>query len=272
MEKILIIGGNGFVGKNLARKLSKYKYQPIIASRTPCSSCEYEHVGFDIFNYSSWKDLPRLDRVVNLAWYTVHPKFWDDKENINYMKAHVDLFEYLADRGFRHAVVSGTCAEYLCNKDSPSSNLGRSKLDCFNYLQRISESSSLKLNWARLFFVYGKGEPQTKLFTQIRKNQIELENIREPNAIRDFVHIDFVTDQIKFIIDHQIADTNDIGTGYGLQVKNLFYNKTINTSELNKYQGRPTKSRIIANTNWMKSYGIELDPEQVILKMQEFFN
>lgn len=272
MEKILIIGGNGFVGKHLARKLSKSKYQPIIASRTPCSSCEYEHVYFDIFNYSSWKDLPRLDRVVNLAWYTVHPKFWDDKENILYMKAHVDLFEYLADRNFVHAVVSGTCAEYLCNKNSPSSNLGRSKLDCFKNLKQVSESSSLKLNWARLFFVYGKGEPQTKLLTQIRKSQIELADIREPQAIRDFVHIDFVTDQLKFLIDNQIADTNDIGTGYGMQVKRLFNNEMIKASELKKYQGRPTKSQIIANTNWMNNYGIELDPDKIISKINDFLN
>lgn len=272
MEKILIIGGNGFVGKNLVNKLSKAGYKPIIASRNISSCIEYDQIYFDIFDYDSWKNLPQLDRVVNLAWYTMHPNFWDSQENIKYQQGQTHLFEHFAERNFRHVVVSGTCAEYLCTNETQPSNLGRAKLDCFNNLKKISDSSSLKLNWARLFFVYGQGEPQTKLLTQIQNNQVKIENIREPEAVRDFVHIDFVTDQLKFIIDNEIDDVNDIGTGYGLQVKNLFDIQNIKISTLRNYRRQPTKTEIIANTDWLKNLGIELDPEKVVSKLKNVFD
>ena len=118
MEKILIIGGNGFIGNFLANELSKTGYLPIVATRQRRSFCQHKQIEFNVLDQKTWKNLPQLEQVVNLAWYTVHPNFWNAPENIQYRIANSKLFEYLAEGSFLHAVIAGTCAEYLCEKNS----------------------------------------------------------------------------------------------------------------------------------------------------------
>ena len=272
MEKILIIGGNGFIGNFLANELSKTGYLPIVASRQRCSFCQHKQIEFNVLDRKTWKNLPQLEQVVNLAWYTVHPNFWNAPENIQYRIANSKLFEYLAEGSFLHAVIAGTCAEYLCEKNSQSTELGRSKLDYLNNIKQISNSSALKFNWARLFFVYGQGEPSTKLLTQIRNNEVELENIRDPQSIRDFVHVDMVSEQFQYLINNRTEGVNDVGSGYGLRVMDLLNKENIDKSMLKKYRASPTKSELIANTTWLKRFGIEIEPEKIMFKFREFIN
>ena len=270
MKNILVIGGNGFIGKYVASKLKHYGLNPIIASRYEAKSSNFEQIKFDLFDKKTWINLPRLEQVINLAWYTEHPFFWDSPHNKKYSLINTHLFKYLSKINYSHAVIAGSCAEYLCNKTSKTSELGKAKL---RFLKKISENSNknkITFAWARLFFVYGHGEPETKLLSLIRNKKTDELNIREPNSVRDFISVDMAAEQLCNLCLNNSNGIKDIGTGYGIKIDNLKNPLIIKKNMLRKFNGNPTKIEIIANTDWHLKNGIKFKKKDIISNLKNY--
>ena len=272
MREILVIGGNGFIGKYVTAKLSSYGLCPIIASRYEDKNSSFQQIKFDLFDKKTWTNLPKLKQVINLAWYTEHPFFWDSTYNEKYSLINAELFEYLSTINYSHAVITGSCAECLCNRHSKMSELGRAKLELLKKITEVSNKNKITFTWARLFFVYGHGEPETKVLSLLRNKNTDEFKIREPNSVRDFVNVAMVAEQLCNLCLNHSNGVKDIGTGYGIKINNLKNRLTIKENKLKKYNGYPTKVEIIANTEWHLKNGIKFVKNDIVSDLIDYLH
>lgn len=269
---IMITGANGFVGRALHRKLVSCGIETIGLSRRPQSSSGYFQVAFDLFDPTSWSALPPCETVIHLAWYTDHPEFWYSKKNEAFLNASLSFLKFCVERGARQVLVTGTCAEYLDTQSRDPFKLGASKRMLREKLsQEIAKN--VKFSWARLFFVFGKGEPETKLFSAVKNGSLNRADVRQPLAIRDFVSCDIVADQLHAIVSHQLAGEMDVGTGRGYRVRDIFSLYKDGDAPIPISYGVADQSEecLIADISWHGKVNYRISEAEVTSAFQDYF-
>ena len=83
-NKIIILGGTGFIGKRLANHLKQNGYEIIILSRNPGQSTkllpEFQHIKWDLENHSYWRDfINGAYGIINLAGASIGGHRWTRK-------------------------------------------------------------------------------------------------------------------------------------------------------------------------------------------------
>jgi len=98
--KILIAGGSGFVGTNLAKHLSK-KYSITLLSRTKKSLADFEEtITWDELNETT---ISNFDIVINLCGYNIGQKRWSKSVKEKIVSSRIEpttkLLELIGDKG-----------------------------------------------------------------------------------------------------------------------------------------------------------------------------
>ncbi|MDE0570284.1 MAG: TIGR01777 family oxidoreductase [Verrucomicrobiales bacterium] len=132
LEKIVITGGSGFLGKSLARHLSSKGYKVIIVSRhCPANPGPWIHKNWDGINNDDWsKELEGASAIVNLAGRSVDcrktPKNCAEilDSRVNSVKAVGEALEALSSQPkvwiqMSTAHIYGDPPTELCTEDSP---------------------------------------------------------------------------------------------------------------------------------------------------------
>ena len=134
-------------------------------------------------------------------------------------------------------------------------------------------AKNVKLSWARLFFVFGKGEPETKLFSTIKSGALDLKDIRQPLAIRDFVSSEIVADQLHAIVSYQLVGEMDVGTGRGFRVKDIFEFYKKGGAQIPAFFEASDQSErcFIANISWQSETNYKIHEAEVTSAFQAFF-
>ena len=94
-----------------------------------------------------------------------------------------------------------------------------SKVATFAYLSEALKEKKTTFCWARIFYVFGRGEPKNKLFTYTI-NQLRNSNpikLKSKDSKFDFIHIEQVHQHIIQIIEKKISGAINICTGKGLK-------------------------------------------------------
>jgi nucleoside-diphosphate-sugar epimerase len=141
--------------------------------------------------------------------------------NIEWLRASLRLIKSFAEAGGERVVVSGSCAEYEAPRTGaslegdpatyPPTLYGKAKAALHLALRGYSQQTGLSLGWARSFFVYGPGEPPTKLIsTLIRNGQAD---IREPDRRMDYISVKDVGRALALLLDSELQGTVNIGSG-----------------------------------------------------------
>jgi len=176
--KVLVTGGNGFIGRHAVKALIDQGHNVIVASRAGVSSSpDAEGVQVDLLADGaavSLMDRLRPDGVLHMAWETTHGSFWTAPENAQWKVITQDILDRFMHWGGQRAVFAGSCTEYgwkdladdeVCVESQTSLNsdtyYGQQKRDAFLDMdERRKEDVSLA--WGRLFFLYGEGEAPTR--------------------------------------------------------------------------------------------------------------
>ena len=149
-KSILIIGGTGFIGFNLAKKCLKKNFSVYSISKLkPHKKRQLSKVKYLFVNIKNFKDLDKMlknlkfDYVVNCAGYVDH----QNKKEIydNHYKGVINLYNYFKDKKINSFIQIGSSLEYgnvkVPHKESysckPEGIYGKTKLSATNFLKNF---------------------------------------------------------------------------------------------------------------------------------------
>lgn len=234
MKRVLVTGASGFIGRLCLPRLEErgFEVYALTSKKAPVSHIRW--IQYDLLQERSLKEVIAQiapTHLLHLAWNVVPGKFWTARENLDWLKASIDLVEAFASHGGKRAVVAGTCAEYDWNLEDfseqatprPHSLYGSCKLSLHLLLDALSKQLGFSSAHGRIFFVYGPYEDPKRLVPTVINGLLKREPVlcSHGNQIRDFLHVEDVADAFAALLDSEVQGPINIGSGERTSVKQL---------------------------------------------------
>ena len=218
MDRVLITGSTGFVGRELADRLSKdKKYQIHTLERYVTGRYSLQNSTNVVRHYANLTDFPTVKSVIKdiKPEYVIHTAaispvsfsydHFIEVGEVNYLGT-INLAEacYREVPRFKQFIFSGTSEEYglaitdknkSLTEDSelhPNSPYAVSKVASDLYLNYMYEAYHFPFTILRPFNTYGRKDNkhffiESVIYQMLTKKRVEL---GDPNAIRDWLYID----------------------------------------------------------------------------------
>jgi len=253
--KIIIIGGNGFLGSNIARRLLKEKHNVYIFSKN-INNVE-DILSEVLFNYSDTKSLPTFrkrieafspDIVVHCGWSGGNS--YADTNSMDQFYENVDpsisLLQLLSKLKKKPKFVGfGSFAEYGKMDDQvsetvqevPTNLYGLSKYTFKKYSEMLCKQQDMKWVWIRPCYVYGPGDVSTRLIPSIAKRFLNNEAVvlDECTSIVDYIYIDDFVNSIYLLILSEHTGVYNICSGKQYRIREVveqIYKQTKSSSSI----------------------------------------
>ena len=240
-KRIIVTGATGFLGKHLVPFLLKKHYDITILLRSDKNIKQLEWFNkvkilkFDLnhpqkLNFAS-KDIHGL---IHLAWDNL-----SDYNSLNHIEKNLPnsfaFIKQILEIGVKNIFVLGTCLEYGLKEGAlgvnsvtkPMINYSIAKDRLRKQLEVLEKKTNFNLQWARLFYVYGKGQKKSSLFTQLNHaidNQLDEFKMSKGDQRRDFISVDEAIKQIYLIFNQHPPGTYNICSGKAIKVKSFVKN------------------------------------------------
>ena len=250
MKHILISGYNSYIGNHFFKKYKK-KYKIINYKEDINNISKFKlftkKKKFDFFIHFASLSRMQCDENKKLCKKT---NFLSIKKIIN----HFNTLKFKPNFIFMsssHVYKNSTYKIREGYKKKPESFYGKLKLHSENYLKKNYKKYCI----LRLFNVYGKNQPENFFIPDVNK-KIKLQKIIRLNkSIRDFIHVDDVVKIINFIIENNINDTINVGSGCGRLLSSVV--KMISSHKKIKPLVKISRKndKLIANISKLRSIG-----------------
>lgn len=239
MSGVLVTGASGFVGLPLIAELAR-RGQEVHALSSRASFPELPGVHWHRADLGSEGAADALigelapDRLVHLAWYVEHGRFWSAPENVVWVERSLRLLRAFARVGGKRAVMVGSSAEYdwseagnpleeLRSPLAPNTLYGMAKDALRRVSQAYAEQEGVALAWGRLFFLYGPREDPGRLVSSVicsllAGNAVEVTSGQQK---RDFLHVDDVAGGLVALLDSPVCGPVNIASGHGTPVAEI---------------------------------------------------
>lgn len=216
--KVLITGATGFVGTHVVSEVLARGHSVIAVARDVERAQHMpwfdrvEFVSCDLHN--DFKPLLQKnllpDAIVHLAWPGL-PNYRDFFHIGKNLPADLAFLETAVKSGVTHIVVAGTCLEYGMQngpltekmKTNPTTPYGFAKDVLRKSLQLLQDEQPFTLQWMRLFYMYGKGQNQNSLLSQLDRAIDENQTIFNMSAgdqLRDYLPIQRIAEYFAFAL------------------------------------------------------------------------
>lgn len=226
--RIGVSGANGFIGKNVVKRLAEIEnIEIIVFGRNGKKSMPEQIpnlVRWDIFDEKfDYELVPKVDKFVHLAWSGI--PHYDELEHLTQISSHAKLINEVMSKGCETLLTTGTCFEY----DNPSgsvsenapiagnSSYSQAKIQLSGIVQSIAEKYTSQNIWARLFYVYGFDQPSHTLFGSFQKAVHENKSqfrISNGSTKLDYLEVGVLADiLIKLLFAKSASGTFNVGSG-----------------------------------------------------------
>src|SRR5271168_4992423 len=126
MNEVLVTGASGFIGRQCLPLLvaKGYDVHALSLRSEPCSIPGVSWHRGNLLQPGCATALMRQLRpqsLLHLAWYAVPGDFWEARENLEWLRASLEMLPAFTDSGGRRLVAAGSCAEYDCSGGDPCS-------------------------------------------------------------------------------------------------------------------------------------------------------
>ena len=236
-NEVIVTGATGFIGQHLVPLLLRNGKKVIAVARDNKKAKSFEW--FDDVHFVSTAlsdgtkhlEISQGMSLIHLAWSGLpnyKSKFHFDRnlpESYNFIKACIA-------EGVSHVVVTGTCFEYGFKSGSIASNsqscpnnpYGLAKDMLRQQLESLSYENPYFLKWARLFYIYGKGQGPNSILSQldaaIDKGD-PVFNMSGGEQLRDYLPIEAVVQQLYDLHESKINGTFNICSGRPISIRCL---------------------------------------------------
>jgi nucleoside-diphosphate-sugar epimerase len=238
--KVLVTGASGFVGRCTLAPLVEAGHEVHAVARRPDPAGSVEQVRWhtaDLLDRGEIQALVarvRAELLLHLAWYAEPGAYWTSPENLSWVGATLELLRAFQECGGRRAVLVGSCAEYDWTVAAPSFDesssplapgtlYGTAKHATHLVANSYAAGCGLELAWARLFFLYGPGEPSVRLVPAVATALIEGReaSTTEGIQVRDFMHAADAGRALVAVCDSGVQGAVNIASGEGVRVRDI---------------------------------------------------
>lgn len=234
MEKVLLTGATGYIGKFTIRHLLEHGYAVYAVSSKPRPVESPERPGniiwrqANLLSRTETSDLVsaiRPTHLLHLAWFVEHGKFWNAPENMQWLDASLYLAECFAKNGGKRIVTAGTCAEYDWMRpglfsekdlpDRPRTLYGTAKSDMAVSLEKMARSNGISFASGKVFFSFGADEMPNRLIPSVIKSLL----FDTPAAtshgrqIRDYMFVGDIAEAFVALLKSDVSGPVNIASG-----------------------------------------------------------
>ena len=237
--KIAVTGATGFLGQYVVRDLLNRPNIEIIAvshkaARSLIWGERVTHIQLDL-------SLPGIDFlgaigspdvVIHLAWLGL-PNYSSSHHFETHLSEQYRFLSNMVKAGLPKLVCAGTCLEYGLQSGelnenmltNPNTAYGFAKDALRRQLQLLQAAHHFELSWARLFYMFGEGQSETSLYSQllIAKNRGDLNfNMSYGEQLRDYLPVSKVAEYIsQLACDVPGQDVINVCSGNPISIRSL---------------------------------------------------
>ena len=244
-QKILVVGGTGFLGKHILKKSLKLGYSPTSISLKKLTKIKkikgVDYINLDIRKKKEFRKITiKFDYVVNVGGYGGIKKKFNPYEGLESQYIGLkNLAGYFLNKKLKKFVQIGSSLEYGNNKSPnfekmvpklPLTDYGKVKLKATNHLKFLHQFYDFPVVILRLYQVYGPGQDKNRLLGYLLnsiKNK-KIIKVSKGDQMRDFLYIsDFIEALFRCLKEKKTeGEIINIGQGSPIKIKTLI-NKTM---------------------------------------------
>jgi nucleoside-diphosphate-sugar epimerase len=292
MSTVLVTGASGFIGRHCVPILMAKNYEVhAVARRKPATAPTgvtwHETDLLVPGTPTKLIDQVRPESLLHLGWYAAPGKFWEARENTEWVRASLELISAFSAHNGKRVVAAGSCAEYETNCGEcveattpllPSTLYGTCKHGLGSILDSFSKQTGFSSAWGRVFFLYGPHEDPSRLVAYVVRSLLQGEPAlcSAGNQVLDFLHVQDVASAFVALLESEVKGPINIASGRPVAVRDLLHKigEQLGRPELIHLGAReasPGTSRIWANTEklakevgWTPRYNLVSGLEQTI--------
>ena len=215
--KITVTGGTGFIGNYVVNELLHSGIEVIVTGtnleKAKCYDWfeKVKFIEFDINGVQSeavLKTIASSDKLIHLVWSGL-PNYKDLFHFEENLMPQYYFIKKMISLGIKDVSITGTCFEYGMKEGplnaatiaNPANPYALAKDTLRKFLQELQKKENFTLKWLRLFYMYGKGQSEKSILSQLDKalaNGAESFNMSGGEQVRDYLP---VTEVAKSIIE-----------------------------------------------------------------------
>ena len=252
--RIVVTGASGFIGARVLAPLRQRGFEVhAVGRRAPAADVVFHHADlFDPAETDAALHAAAATHLLHLAWYAEPGVYWRSAKNLDWVAASLRLIQSFAAAGGRRAVLAGTCAEYQWGPPrfdewtapiAPATLYGTAKDALRRLAMSYGETTLLSVAWARLFFLYGPGEPGGRLVSGAIASLLAGKPFPTSHGHqrRDYLHVDDVAGALAALAGSEVTGPVNVASGMAVPVRSILerVGAEIGRAELIRYGALP---------------------------------
>tara|TARA_B100000242_G_scaffold184033_1_gene132228 strand:- start:11342 stop:13249 length:1908 start_codon:yes stop_codon:yes gene_type:complete len=237
-KDIFISGASGFIGQNLVPFFLEKKFNITVLARNRKKLKKFkwfQKVKFqkiDLNDKKTWNlKILKSSSLIHLAWQGL-PNYENNFHLKNNLKSNYEFIKYMIKKGITDILITGTCLEYgklkgklySNQKTFPEIPYAKAKDILRKKIQNLTNKKKLSFKWARLFYIFGKGQNKSSLIPDLEntiKQKKKTFKMSRGDQIRDYLPVEKVVEQLFELFKKKENGIFNICSGVPIKVKHL---------------------------------------------------
>jgi nucleoside-diphosphate-sugar epimerase len=242
MKKVLVTGATGFIGNHVIERLLKISQHVIATSAHEVKAKQFDwyskvtYLPLDLSALEANKDyfdyFGKPEVLIHLAWEGL-PNYKSSFHIDRILPEQYSFLSNLIQNGLNDLTVTGTCFEYGmregCLDESmvpaPANAYAIAKDSLRKALEELQTLHSLSFKWARLFYMFGKGQNPKSILAQLEtaiQNKEEVFNMSGGEQLRDYLPVESVAEYIVGIaLQTEVEGIINCCSGFPISIKQI---------------------------------------------------
>ena len=252
-KKVIVSGATGFIGQHLIPILLKDGYEVLAISRNqkraeflPC----FKDVKFISYDFHSDQQITKVDcfrGLIHLAWQDL-PNYDSSIHVKKNLPCSYRFIDSLIDKGVNQVLIAGTCFEYglksgaisSSSTTEPTTQYAIAKDTLRKKLTLLSFKKDFNLQWARIFYMFGKGQNSNSIISQLDfaiKNNQKVFHMSGGEQLRDYLPVEKAAEKLFYLYKSGNKGIFNICSGKPISIRNLVesYIEKKNSNIIPKY-------------------------------------